>query len=153
MERWEKWRPATCGCVIEEKYLDNVLTGERRYITKCEFHESSNDPNVEVMQEQWILRDAQIKSFEAAPALLVQEPDLRKWELQEVKGDIVFAEVVTPGQQKLRDGVEFFWMFDSNRKLHTTFTGIDAAEKQAIEDKLSAELPNIGFIKVDGPNA
>lgn len=126
------WRPDTCECEIQFSWDDSIPSESRVHtlhslVTKCAFHSALSDQSgYDAVKDENIIKNSVLGHvLETYPTLV---------------------DVAADGSKELKDGIEYEWSFDVNRKLQADFTGVDKATAQAIQASVDLE---IGADKVD----
>lgn len=142
------WKPDTCNCAFEVADWDNSIATT---VHNCPFHQGMTN-NIHFQNvyhgENKLKNEVISETQKIIPTLLETAPDTVKKQIDfDVSGNALVTDVITPGETKLRDGVEHVWSFDQDRKLHITIQGISKSEETAIEAGLQAKFQNVKFVK------
>lgn len=127
------WRPDTCGCHIiyqwDDSDIQTVTLDSMPH--KCEFHENLSD------QDAYnAVRTENVTKNQVLGHVLENHPSL-------VEDD-------GKGNKELKDGIEYDWSFDANRKLNVDFKGADKPSAEAIKDGLD-QLFGVDVVNVNIP--
>jgi len=128
-----RWRPDTCGCVIDADFATNTATS----VVPCAIHAALTSPPA---------------IFEAVRA----ENTLKNHAHGATLDDAGLA-VNMPGPdggftRRLREGIEFAWFFDATRRLTVQVRGASAADLARLESALALSL-GVGRVKVEDTGA
>lgn len=125
MIRITKWKPDTCGCVINLEWDDEVSSENRTHslnsIEKCEFHQALSDADAHAA-----VLDENVTKNQVLGIVHADHSDL--------------VDSKPDGSVALKSEYEYVWSFDENRKLQAEITGIDDVKSDSIKASIDAEL-------------
>lgn len=116
MKKITRWRPDTCGCIIEYEWDDSEAEDSRTHTLRsessipCAIHAADGEELMNV-----VLTENQTKN-QVRQSLLHEAASLRK------------------NDAEFRDGVEFQYSFNENRQLVVDLVGATALEKVAMRN-------------------
>lgn len=125
-----RWRPDTCGCDVEyewdtEQNENNRVHTISQVFKKCNAHKDINNiSNVFISikdenQRKNVLYGMILKNISTATQEIIQD-----------------GKTVT----KLKEGKDYKWSFDKNRKLVIELTGFSQAEKDTVQTIINGSV-------------
>jgi hypothetical protein len=118
-----RWKPDTCGCVIDYEWDDSLPLEEReiqvKSVVKCDEHKSNTKQETfdNVLDENQSKNKTYGKIIEEFPELVVEKVT--------EQGDI---------SKDLKPEISFDWSFDENRNLEVDVKGMTPEQKTKLRE-------------------
>ena len=148
MKHVTRWRPDTCGCVLEFEWDDAVPSEERIHtpvniIKACPVHLSDSKDGIQKHYEK-VIDENRSKNIFLDEALKTM-PEIRREKINE-KGETIY---------ELKEDVNFDFSFDENRNLIPAFKDkngvevktISVLEKGNLETKVLERVRGMKIVK------